>query len=63
MNWENVKWRTSSRSGSGSNCVEVAVTTESVGIRDSKNRQGPQLEFDAARFAAFVVGLKGGDLR
>jgi Domain of unknown function (DUF397) len=38
-------WRKSSYSGtqSGSNCVELARIGEAVGIRDSKNPEGPKL--------------------
>jgi hypothetical protein len=34
-------WRTSSYSGSGNNCVQVALTQETVAVRDSKNLRGP----------------------
>jgi hypothetical protein len=40
-------WRKSSYSGGTDhgNCVEVAFTVEAVAIRDSKNPDGPHLEF------------------
>jgi hypothetical protein len=53
-------WRTSSRSNSnGGNCVEVAdeLTGGSVGVRDSKDRQGPVLAFDPAAWRAFIRGI------
>ncbi|WFF03418.1 DUF397 domain-containing protein [Micromonospora sp. WMMD964] len=47
-------WRTSTRSGSEGDCVEVAGFAESVGVRDSKDRQGPVLTFTPSAWAAFV---------
>jgi hypothetical protein len=47
-------WRTSSRSGSEGNCVEVAGFAEAVGVRDSKDRQGPALTFDPTAWANFL---------
>jgi hypothetical protein len=47
-------WRKSSRSNGGNgNCVEVAVRTEAVGVRDSKNT-GPTLEFPAEQWHLFL---------
>ncbi|MEV1154441.1 DUF397 domain-containing protein [Micromonospora chokoriensis] len=47
-------WRTSTRSGGDGDCVEVAGFAESVGVRDSKDRQGPVLTFTPSAWAAFV---------
>ncbi|WP_037910978.1 DUF397 domain-containing protein [Actinacidiphila yeochonensis] len=48
-------WFKSSYSGNeGGECVEVAVATASVHVRDSKDRNGPQLTFTAAEWASFV---------
>lgn len=56
-----VRWRTSSRSQT-SNCVEVAPLGAgiAVALRDSKDRSGPVLVFDRARWADFVSGAKAG---
>ncbi|MFG1844877.1 DUF397 domain-containing protein [Micromonospora carbonacea] len=45
-------WRTSTRSGGEGDCVEVAAFAEAVGVRDSKDRQGPALSFAPAAWAA-----------
>ncbi|MEE4543331.1 DUF397 domain-containing protein [Streptomyces sp. V4-01] len=51
-----LSWRKSSYSGdSGDNCVEVAAHAASVHVRDSKDRQGPSLAFDAQEWAHFVT--------
>ncbi|WP_433130539.1 DUF397 domain-containing protein [Micromonospora sp. CA-240977] len=47
-------WRTSTRSGGEGNCVEVAGFAETIGVRDSKDRQGPALTFTPSAWTAFV---------
>jgi hypothetical protein len=42
------RWRKSSRSGTATNCVELAATLDRV--RDSKNPTGPSLRLDLATF-------------
>lgn len=44
MDLRDAVWRKSSRSGSnGGNCVELAALPGAVGVRDSKNPDGPVL--------------------
>ena len=48
------EWRKSSRSGSESNCVEVASREATTAVRDSKNPAGPMLAFPVASWADFL---------
>lgn len=56
-----VEWRTSSKSG-GTNCVEVALLSDVVLVRDSKARSGPILRFSSREWDAFVTGIRHGKL-
>ena len=59
---ERFEFRKSSYSGSQGECVEVARNLHDVvGLRDSKDPQGPVLAFSADAWSAFVAGLKYGD--
>ena len=56
-----VHWRKSSRSGGESGqCVEVAKASGLVGVRDSKNPDGPVLRFSPAAWESFVSDAKHG---
>ncbi|MEV6339604.1 DUF397 domain-containing protein [Nocardia vinacea] len=56
------KWFKSSRSGGGKDCVEVAFTESGhVGVRDSKNPNGPALVFTPSEWDAFTIGVSGGE--
>jgi hypothetical protein len=49
-------WRKSSRSSSASgDCVEVATRPDTIHIRDSKNRQGPELQLSPTAWSAFLT--------
>jgi len=52
-------WRTSSRSGSNANCVEVAELARSVAVRDSKDPDGPVLAFGRAAWRCFAAAVPG----
>jgi Domain of unknown function (DUF397) len=54
-------WRTSRLSGGNGNCVEVAAGSGTVGVRDSKQRGGPVLEFTRIGWAAFIRATKDGE--
>jgi uncharacterized protein DUF397 len=53
-------WRKSTRSsGNQGDCVEVADNLAGVvGVRDSKDRQGPALTFPPASWSAFITSTK-----
>jgi hypothetical protein len=53
------RWRTSTRSGQNDQCVEVAtgLAGDLVGVRDSKDRSGPVLAFDAYSWRVFLAGV------
>jgi hypothetical protein len=52
------RWRKSSYSDNGGNCVEVANASSVVVVRDTKDRGMPALEFSAVSWQEFVSGLK-----
>jgi hypothetical protein len=56
------KWHKSTRSvEAGGHCVEVAETPMVIGVRDSKDPNGPVLRFGPDAWQAFVAGAKGGE--
>ncbi|MFD8965023.1 DUF397 domain-containing protein [Streptomyces sp. NPDC059568] len=62
MTTESPRWFTSSYSGNGGQCIEVAANLATsrgvVPVRDSKNPSGPVLNIPAGAFASFVEGVK-----
>ncbi len=52
---DGIVWRTSSHSGSGSACVEVASARAGVLVRDSKNANGPLLAVTTTAWLAFLA--------
>ncbi|MGP3953760.1 DUF397 domain-containing protein [Streptomyces sp. 7N604] len=55
-----VAWIKSSYSTpDGPDCVEIAATPGTVHVRDSKDKQGPQLAFTPAAWADFVAYAAG----
>jgi hypothetical protein len=48
------EWRKSSRSDASNTCVEGAFAGPAVGLRDSKNTDGPLLALPATAFTALT---------
>jgi hypothetical protein len=57
---DDLAWRTSSRSGNGENCVEVAPTTDGVLIRHSKYPAAGRIRFTSQSWTAFMWDALGG---
>ena len=55
------QWFKSSRSSVAGHCVEIAVESTSVAMRDSKDVTGPVLQFDTHEFQAFVTAVKAAE--
>jgi hypothetical protein len=55
-------WIKSSLSFSNSNCVEVAsLPADEIGVRDSKDPEGPVLRFTPDEWRAFLGGARNGE--
>lgn len=54
-------WFKSSRTVEHNQCVEVALTSAAVGVRDTKDRDGGHFTVTAAQWSAFVDRVKAGD--
>ncbi|MFF9702051.1 DUF397 domain-containing protein [Streptomyces griseofuscus] len=56
MSTPELAWfKSSYSSGSGDNCIEVATAPAAIRVRDSKDKQGPQLALAPTTWSAFVV--------
>ena len=52
-------WKKSTASGDNNACVEVALTSDAVGVRDTKSRAAGHLEFPAPAWRALMDTLHG----
>jgi hypothetical protein len=56
------RWRKSSRSGAGNDCVELVVARIGAAVRDSKNPDAGHVSFEAPGWTAFMGVVKNGRL-
>jgi predicted carbohydrate-binding protein with CBM5 and CBM33 domain len=55
-------WVKSSLSFANGDCVEVASFADGrIGVRDSKDTEGPVLRFTSAEWNAFIGGVRNGE--
>ncbi|MFE1878825.1 DUF397 domain-containing protein [Streptomyces diastatochromogenes] len=60
MSTSELAWfKSSYSSGSGDNCIEVAHTPTTIHVRDSKDKQGPQLTLSPTTWANFLTYAAG----
>jgi hypothetical protein len=51
----NLEWRKAQRSANNGACVEVASADLRVLVRDSKDQNGPTIQYSASTWQAFVA--------
>jgi hypothetical protein len=57
-----VLWVKSSLSYANGDCVEVANLPDGcIGVRDSKDAEGPILRFTSSEWRAFISGVRNGE--
>ncbi|SFN78401.1 DUF397 domain-containing protein [Actinomadura madurae] len=57
-----MQWRKSSHSGGqGGDCVEVAAFETGIGVRDSREQEGPRLTFGVAEWRVFAERVKASE--
>ncbi|TDB92831.1 DUF397 domain-containing protein [Actinomadura sp. 7K534] len=60
MDVSEVKWRKSSRSSEqGDACVEIALVSRIVAVRDSKDPGGPRVFVSRGEFRRLAEAIKG----
>jgi Domain of unknown function (DUF397) len=53
-----VRWRTSRYTNGQGACVEVGQASPAIAVRDTKDREGPELAFSPASWKAFTRRVK-----
>jgi Domain of unknown function (DUF397) len=54
------KWRKSTYSNAGNQCVEIGWIGATIAVRDSKNPTGDHLTFGITQWRAFLTSIKNG---
>ncbi len=57
---EDLNWRKAKRSLNHGACVEVANGHKAVAMRDSKDREGPEVRYSASAWRSFIDAAKLG---
>ena len=60
VDWSEADWRSSTLCANGT-CVEVAVVEGQIGMRDSKEPDGPVLQFDRKSWDNFLAGVRNSE--
>ena len=63
LNIGNLGWRTARRSAGNGACVEVAASDLYVLIRDSKDQNGPVIQYSGSAWRVFLAHAKAGQFR
>jgi Domain of unknown function (DUF397) len=61
IDFSRATWRTSTKSQQSGQCVELTKVAGAIGVRDSKDPNGPILVFTVEEFAAFLDGATKGE--
>jgi hypothetical protein len=62
LDWTQANWRSSTHSANGGGqCVEIAITPEVVGMRDSKRTDNAVLAIDPDKWRDFISAVKMGE--
>jgi hypothetical protein len=59
IDWGSVEWKKAAACGETA-CVEVAMTTAWIGLRDAKRPDAGPLVFTPSEWHAFVLGVRNG---
>ena len=59
--YDKLPWKVSTRTGGNGNCVEVAITEETIYVRDTKDRSLAPHRYTRAEWDAFISGVKDGE--
>jgi hypothetical protein len=58
ISFDNALWRKGSRSGASTSCVEISSNDHLIGVRDSKNPNGPVMVLAPAEWTNFLAVIQ-----